>query len=183
MLAVVLGFAVIIAAVSPVPGARTRPGVYLSTALAEPLKVFIARYGRLAGPILALICLYRLSDFVLNIMNPFYLDLGFTLTEVAEVRKVFVCARDVAPEWHIRMQAAFQRHCDSSIAKTINFPQDAPREKVRELFLLAYREGVKGVTVYRDKSREEQPMALEPIESEVPRACGREPAGPSIACD
>jgi PAT family beta-lactamase induction signal transducer AmpG len=89
MLAVLAGFAVILVAVSPIPGARTRPGVYLGTALSEPLRVFFARFGRTGVPILALICLYRLSDFVLNIMNPFYLDLGFTLTEVAEVRKIF----------------------------------------------------------------------------------------------
>ena len=89
MLAVVSGFLVIAVAIWPIPGTRTRPGVYLGTALGEPLKDFFARYGRTAGPILALICLYRLSDFLLNIMNPFYLDLGFTLTEVAEVRKIF----------------------------------------------------------------------------------------------
>ena len=89
MASVIAGFAVIIAAVSPLPGARTLPGAYLSTALSEPLKVFMTKYGRSASVILALICLYRLSDFVINIMNPFYLDLGFTLTEVAEVRKVF----------------------------------------------------------------------------------------------
>ncbi len=75
--------------VCPIPGIRTLPGVYLAAALGDPLKDFFARYGRRAGLILALICVYRLSDFVLNIMNPFYLDLGFTLTEVAEVRKVF----------------------------------------------------------------------------------------------
>jgi PAT family beta-lactamase induction signal transducer AmpG len=89
MLAVAAGFLVIAIAVSPVPAVRTRPGVYLASALVDPLSNFISRYGRRAGPILALICLYRLSDFLLNIMNPFYLDLGFTLTEVAEVRKVF----------------------------------------------------------------------------------------------
>jgi ribonucleoside-diphosphate reductase alpha chain len=77
------------------------------------------------------------------------------------------------------MQAAFQRHCDSSIAKTINFPPEAPPETVREIFLAAFREGLKGVTVYRDSSRSEQPMALDPIEEEVPRACGREPSGPT----
>jgi PAT family beta-lactamase induction signal transducer AmpG len=89
LLAVVAGFGVIGLAVSPVPGLGTRPGVYLSSALVEPLANFVGRYGRRAGPILALLCLYRLSDFLLNIMNPFYLDLGFTLTEVAEVRKIF----------------------------------------------------------------------------------------------
>lgn len=90
MLAVVAGFVVIATAVSPIPGKRTRPGVYLGTALGEPLKEFFGRYGRrTAVLILALICVYRLSDFLLNIMNPFYIDLGFTLTEVAEVRKLF----------------------------------------------------------------------------------------------
>jgi PAT family beta-lactamase induction signal transducer AmpG len=88
MLAVVIGFAVIAVAVWPVPGVRTRPGTYLGTALGEPLKEFFSRYGRQASLVLALICLYRLSDFIINIMNPFYLDLGYTLTEVAEVRKV-----------------------------------------------------------------------------------------------
>jgi PAT family beta-lactamase induction signal transducer AmpG len=89
LVAVLAGFAVIIVSVLPVPGTRTRPGTYLSAALGDPLRDFFARYGRQAGWILALICLYRLSDFVLNIMNPFYLDLGFTLVEVAEVRKIF----------------------------------------------------------------------------------------------
>jgi PAT family beta-lactamase induction signal transducer AmpG len=87
--AVVAGFAVIVLAAVPLPGVRTRPGVYLSSALADPLRDFIARYPSAAGLILALICLYRIPDFVLNIMNPFYLDLGYSLVEIAEVRKIF----------------------------------------------------------------------------------------------
>ena len=62
----------------PLPGVRTRPGVYLSSALADPLRDFFSRYRAAGGLILALICLYRVPDFVLNIMNPFYLDLGYT---------------------------------------------------------------------------------------------------------
>ena len=89
LMSVAAGFGVIGLAAFPVPGLRTRPGVYLSTALGEPLQDFIARHRGAAALILALICFYRLSDFVLNIMNPFYLDLGFTLIEVAEVRKIF----------------------------------------------------------------------------------------------
>ena len=89
-LAVVLaGFTVIVISAWPLPGIKTRPGVYLSHALGDPLSDFFKRSGKMAGLILALICLYRLSDFVLNIMTPFYLDLGFTKTEVAEVRKIF----------------------------------------------------------------------------------------------
>jgi PAT family beta-lactamase induction signal transducer AmpG len=86
---VLAGFAVIALAITPMPGMRTRPGVYLFSALAEPLFDFLRRYKGVAAMILALICVYRLPDFVLNIMNPFYLDLGFTLVEVAEVRKIF----------------------------------------------------------------------------------------------
>ena len=88
-LGVLAGFVVVAIAARPFPGKRTRPGVYLAAALGEPLVDFFSRYRGTAELILALICLYRLSDFVLNIMNPFYLDLGFTLVEVAEVRKIF----------------------------------------------------------------------------------------------
>ena len=87
--AVVLGFGVIVLAVLPLPGTRTRPGVYLSSALADPLRDFFARHRSSGGLILSLICLYRIPDFVLNIMNPFYLDLGYSLVEIAEVRKIF----------------------------------------------------------------------------------------------
>jgi PAT family beta-lactamase induction signal transducer AmpG len=86
---VVAGGLVIAAAAWPIPRVRTRPGVYLSRAFGEPLADFFGRFGGAALLILALICVYRLSDFVLNIMTPFYLDLGFSKTEVAEARKVF----------------------------------------------------------------------------------------------
>ena len=87
--AIVIGLGLIVVAATPLPGARTRPGVYLSSALADPLRDFFSRYRSAGGLILALICLYRIPDFVLNIMNPFYLDLGYTLVEIAEVRKIF----------------------------------------------------------------------------------------------
>ncbi|HEX5379480.1 MAG TPA: MFS transporter [Phenylobacterium sp.] len=85
---VVAGGAVIVLAARPIPGLETRPGRYLGVALGEPLANFFGRYGKAAGLILALICVYRLSDFVLNIMNPFYLDLGFDKLQIAEVRKI-----------------------------------------------------------------------------------------------
>jgi PAT family beta-lactamase induction signal transducer AmpG len=87
--AVLLGFGIIVLGALPIRGVRTRPGVYLSSALADPLRDFFARYGATGGVILALICFYRIPDFIINIMNPFYLDLGYTLVEIAEVRKIF----------------------------------------------------------------------------------------------
>lgn len=89
LVAVALGLGIIVVAACPLPGVRTRPGVYLAAALGDPLRDFFVRYRGVAALILALICVYRLSDFVLNIMNPFYADLGYSKTEIAEVRKVF----------------------------------------------------------------------------------------------
>jgi ribonucleoside-diphosphate reductase alpha chain len=77
-----------------------------------------------------------------------------------DLRRVFVTAHDISPFWHMKMQSAFQRHCDSSISKTINFPHEASVEDVRQIFELAIDEDVKGVTVYRDGCRDMQPMAL-----------------------
>lgn len=76
------------------------------------------------------------------------------------VKKVFMCAQDIDYQDHVKMQAAFQSHCGSSISKTINMPNSATKEEVEQAYLLAYDLGCKGITVYRDGCRSNQPMAL-----------------------
>jgi ribonucleotide reductase alpha subunit len=77
-----------------------------------------------------------------------------------DVSRVYVTAHDISPEAHLRMQAAFQKYTENAVSKTVNFPSDATRDDIRKVFVLAYRLGCKGVTVYRDKSRDEQVLNI-----------------------
>jgi len=77
-----------------------------------------------------------------------------------DIARVYVTAHDISPEAHLRMQAAFQKYTENAVSKTVNFPADATRDDIRKVFVLAYRLGCKGVTVYRDKSREEQVLNI-----------------------
>ncbi|ADJ26575.1 ribonucleoside-diphosphate reductase, adenosylcobalamin-dependent [Dehalogenimonas lykanthroporepellens BL-DC-9] len=99
-----------------------------------------------------------------------------------EVKKLFVTAHSITPEGHVKMQAAFQKYTDNAVSKTVNFPADATVAHVEEVYLMAYDEKLKGITIYRDGCKADQPMSTgkaEPAKAETPvPAPAPKPAGP-----
>lgn len=84
-----------------------------------------------------------------------------------EVKHMFATAHDVSPEWHVKMQAAFQLHTDNAVSKTVNFEEHATREDVEKAYLLAFKNNLKGITVYRNNSRQFQTMSVKKEEPKV----------------
>jgi ribonucleoside-diphosphate reductase alpha chain len=138
--------------------------IYKGTARRNATVLTIAPTGtisRIAGcsssiePVFAFEFTSKILDGELKDVHPIYREWKESNPDAA-LPDQFVTAHDIAPEGHVRMQAAFQKHVDNSVSKTINLPHDAVEEDIEKAFLLAYELGTKGITVYRDGCKAEQ---------------------------
>jgi ribonucleoside-diphosphate reductase alpha chain len=93
-----------------------------------------------------------------------------------DVQRLFVTAHEIEPKWHVEIQAAFQRHVDNAVSKTVNLPHEAAVEDVADVYRMAYEMGCKGITVFRDRSRQRQ-VLVRSVEA------GKELEPPPLACN
>jgi ribonucleoside-diphosphate reductase alpha chain len=102
-----------------------------------------------------------------------------TIQEIEEIpedmRNLFVTALDIEPTWHVRMQAAFQKHTDNAVSKTVNLPQNASQKDVREVYVLAHELGCKGITIFRYGSQDSQVLTIESSAGDEPESLLMQP--------
>nr|AGF93285.1 ribonucleotide-diphosphate reductase subunit alpha [uncultured organism] len=144
----------------PETGVKYRRNATLTTIAPTGSISLIAGTSSGIEPVFAFRMKRQFMDFQIEEVHPIYqrcIDEGRPVDNA-----VFQTAWDVSPDWHLKIQEAFQKHTDNAVSKTVNFPADATVEDIRDLYLTAAETNVKGVTVYRDQSRNNQVLSACP---------------------
>ena len=150
--------------VYPAAGVKKRRNATLTTVAPTGTISLIAGVSSGIEPVFAFKVKRRIVDTIYEEIHPIYERYQNENKTIS--KGIFQTAWDVAPEWHLKVQGAFQKFTDNAVSKTVNFPASATTEDIRRLFLTAVDMDVKGVTVYRDQSREDQILAACSIKSD-----------------
>jgi ribonucleoside-diphosphate reductase alpha chain len=150
--------------VYPTAGFKKRRNATLTTVAPTGTISLIAGVSSGIEPVFAFECKRRILDKVYEDTHPIYREHLQNNKPIS--KSVFQTAWDVDPEWHLKIQAAFQKHTDNAVSKTVNFPASATVDDIKRVFLMASDMNVKGVTVYRDQSRADQTLEACSIKSE-----------------
>ena len=148
----------------PTKGIKKRRNATLTTVAPTGTISLIAGVSSGIEPVFAFRLKRRIIDSVIKEIHPIYERYKKEKRPVS--RKIFQTAWDILPEWHLKVQAAFQKYTESAVSKTVNFPASATPEDIEKVFLMALDMDLKGVTAYRDKSRPAQTLAACSLKSE-----------------
>ena len=148
----------------PARGIKKRRNATVTTVAPTGTISLIAGVSSGIEPVFAFEVERRIADSMHKEIHPIY-D-RYRREKKSIPAKIFQTAWDVEPEWHLKIQAAFQKYTENAVSKTVNFPAPATVEDIKRLFLMAVDMDVKGVTVYRDKSRENQTLSACSIKNE-----------------
>jgi ribonucleoside-diphosphate reductase alpha chain len=140
--------------VFPSRGVKRRRNATLTTIAPTGTISLLAGVSSSVEPVFAFEVQRRIADQIYTDVNPLYARYREEGRPID--RAIFQTAWDVSPRWHLKIQAAFQKYTDNAVSKTVNLPASATRREIRDLFLEAAEMKLKGVTVYRDQSQEDQ---------------------------
>ena len=148
----------------PAAGIKKRRNATVTTVAPTGTIGLIAGVSSGIEPVFAFRVKRRVVDKIYEDVHPIYAQ--YLREKKAIPKKIFQTAWDIEPEWHLKVQAAFQKFTDNAVSKTVNFPASATVRDIKRLFLLAADMDIKGVTVYRDQSRADQMLSAFSIKCE-----------------
>ncbi len=150
--------------VYPAKGIKKRRNATVTTIAPTGTISLIAGVSSGIEPVFAFKLKRNILDTVIKEIHPIYEHYHKKGKSIP--KDIFQTAWDISPEWHLKMQAAFQKHIENAVSKTINFPASATPEEIEKVYLMALDTNLKGITVYRDKSRPGQTLAACSLKSE-----------------